>query len=116
MLLIIIFAALTLIATLLYFVLPIKNFMLSATLTLALVSLCMLGSLVGLDKRHEYFIHKYENQKALISKGAVTYLAYDDCKWMNNKIARHKTFCDNDWIGIWFSEDIGNLEPFVLKN
>lgn len=85
------------------------------TIALCLVALCMSASLIGIEKRHECFIHKYENQQALVSKGTVTYLSYEDCKAMNNKIARHKTYCNNLWTGIWFSEEIGNLEPFVLK-
>ena len=29
---------------------------------------------------------------------------------MNNKIAEHRNFCHNGWVGMWYSEEIGNLE------
>ena len=116
MLLVSIFIVLTAISAILYY-LRFKNneVMMGIALAFALVTACMTAPLVGIEKRQECFVHRYENQQALISKGAVTYLAYEDCKAMNNKIARNKAYCNSPWVGIWFSEEIGNLDPFVLK-
>lgn len=119
MLLISIFAIATVVALIVLLVFHLvgldKTFITALALTLCLILTCVSGSLIGIEKRHECFIHKYENQKVLISKGTWAYASYVDCKEMNNKIARHKTYYDNKWIGIWFSEDIANLEPIALK-
>ena len=34
---------------------------------------------------------------------------------MNNTISKHKSYKDNIWIGMWYSEDIANLEPLKWK-
>ena len=33
---------------------------------------------------------------------------------INRTIAKHKAYCNSAWFGVWYSEEIGNLEPLTL--
>lgn len=36
--------------------------------------------------------------------------------FINDKIAKHKTYANTWWVGCYHSEKVGNLEPLKLKN
>lgn len=35
--------------------------------------------------------------------------------YINDKIAEHKAYSKNFWVNIWYSEEVGNLEPITFK-
>lgn len=36
--------------------------------------------------------------------------------FINDKIAKHKTYANTWWVGCYHSEEVGNLEPLKFKN
>ena len=35
---------------------------------------------------------------------------------INRTISIHKAYCHNPWFNVWYSDEIGNLEPLMLPN
>ena len=35
---------------------------------------------------------------------------------LNRTISIHKAYCHNPWFNVWYSDEIGNLEPLMLSN
>ena len=35
---------------------------------------------------------------------------------LNKTISKHKAYCHNPWFNVWYSDEIGNLEPLMLSN
>lgn len=80
--------------------------------------ICMGLSLVNKQARFNATIADYENTAALVetyqgtdygNMNALTEKIID----INEEIASHKAHSKSKWSSIWFSEEIGNLEPIV---
>ena len=73
------------------------------------------------DKKHDFEVVKidYENTKMLVENyregdyGNMNQLTSKVIK-INETIARHKAYHTSNWTGIWYSEEIGALEPLSL--
>ena len=85
----------------------------ACTLTGLIVSLCLF---INLDKRFETTINRYETTVQMVESytgqdygnmGSLVEQVVD----INNVIAAHKALHDSKWVGLWYSEEIGNLEP-----
>lgn len=72
------------------------------------------------EPRWAAFKYEYESTKEVIS----TYHPYDYGNTqditkkifkINETIARNKAYYDNKWLGVWYSEEIGNLEPLKFE-
>ena len=82
---------------------------------------CMLLSTITLSSEFAYTEAQYNNLKK-----QVEYADQDDIVTdanlrnqvleMNNTISEHKCYSSNIWIGVWYSERIGNLEPLKWKS
>ena len=75
-----------------------------------------------IDKKSDFqvIINEYYNTKSLVE----TYSGTDYGNMneltgkiiaINDKIAKHKAYAASKWMGCWYSEEIGNLEPIVYK-
>lgn len=80
---------------------------------------CIFGMLLSLPFRGPRFNniqYEYEITKALIESyeggeyGNVNSLT-DKIITINSQINEHRAKCKNDWLGIWYSEEVGDLEP-----
>lgn len=68
----------------------------------------------------------YEEEKYNNLKEQLQYIEHDDIVTkenlrnqvldMNNTISSHKIYSHNWWVGLWFSERIGSLEPLRWRN
>jgi hypothetical protein len=75
-------------------------------------------TIVLIDQKNEfaYEIEQYQNLR-----GQVKTLTKDDIVTgenlrnqvleMNNKISKHRIYSKSPWVGLYYSEEIGNLEP-----
>ena len=77
-------------------------------------------SLLTIEKDFEYTEAQYNNLKEQVEDVEYDYILTDanlrnQVLEMNNKIAKHRTYCDNPWVGLWYSERIGNLENLQWK-
>lgn len=77
-------------------------------------------SLIGLKSTFKVEIEKYNNTVELVesykncSDNSNCVFEYDlrkDILEINNTIAKHKVWRKNKWFSLWYSEEIGNLEP-----
>lgn len=84
----------------------------------AVALICMGLSLVNKQARFNATIADYENTAALVE----TYQGTDYGNMnaltekiisINKEIASHKAHSKSKWSSIWFSKEIGNLEPIV---
>lgn len=88
-----------------------------AAFTLLILSLSLI------DKRSDFRAIKaeYDTTKALVETyagaeyGNMNELTGQVIK-INNKIAKHKAYAPSKWTGIWYSEEIGALEPITFSN
>ena len=72
-------------------------------------------SLLTIEKDFDYIEAQYNNLKEQVDYVDYDYILTDanlrnQVLEMNNTIAKHYTYCDNPWLGLWYSERIGNLE------
>ena len=80
------------------------------------VSLCLF---INLDKRFETTINRYETTVQMVESytgqdyGNMGSLV-EQVVSINNTIAAHKAHHDSKWVGLWYSEEIGNLEPITF--
>ena len=88
----------------------------ACTLTGLIVSLCLF---INLDKRFETTINRYETTVQMVESyagqdyGNMGSLV-EQVVAINNIIATHKAHHDSKWVGLWYSEEIGNLEPITF--
>lgn len=54
--------------------------------------------------------YKEDNIKWVDNSNIYNFQLYEDVIKMNNTIDKHKVYHDSKWVGIWYSEEIGNLE------
>ena len=54
--------------------------------------------------------YKEDNIKWVDNSNVYNFQLYEDVIEMNNTIDKHKVYHDSKWVGIWYSEEIGNLE------
>ena len=86
------------------------------TLPGLVVSLCLF---INLDKRFETTINRYETTVQMVESyagqdyGNMGSLV-EQVVSINNTIAAHKALHDSKWVGLWYSEEIGNLEPITF--
>ena len=93
------------------------SFMLGACTFIGLVvSLCLF---INIDKRFETTINRYETTVQMIGSyagqdyGNMGSLV-EQVVTVNNIIAAHKAHHNSKWVGLWYSEEIGNLEPITF--
>lgn len=76
-------------------------------------SLCFL---IGINRRFDAMVYQYETTVEMVNSytgqdygnmGALVEQVVD----INNGIASHKARYNSLWVGLWYSERIGNLEP-----
>ena len=70
------------------------------------------------EKEVEYSIAEYENLKeqseGLTREDLVDLdILREEILSMNNKIDKNKIYSNSPWCGIWFSEEIGNLQKLT---
>lgn len=80
-----------------------------------IAAICCGISLLTIEKDFDYIEAQYNNLKEQVDYVDYDYILTDanlrnQVLEMNNKIAKHHTYCDNPWLGLWYSEHIGNLE------
>lgn len=77
-------------------------------------------TLIGIKNDVELFKYRYENTKQLIE----TYQGNDygntgsivkEVIEINQEIAKNKAYHSDPWVGPWYFEEIGNLEPLTFK-
>lgn len=92
------------------------EFICVAIITLSLLAALFCGgSLLTIEKDFDYIEAQYNNLKEQVEYVDYDYILTDanlrnQVLKMNNTIAKHRTYCDNPWLGLWYSERIGNLE------
>jgi hypothetical protein len=86
--------------------------------TMALI--IMLLILPTMKSDFEQYKNEYQTTKMLIDSykgeeyGNINALT-EKIIYVNDKIASHKAGSKNFWINIWYSEEVGNLEPITFK-
>lgn len=80
-----------------------------------LFSLVLGASLLTIEQDFAYTEAQYSNLKEQVDYVNYDYILTDanirnQVLEMNNQIAKHRTYCHNPWVGLWYSEHIGNLE------
>lgn len=77
-------------------------------------------TLINIDTRFEAAQNKYEVITQMIDSyngqdyGNMTTLT-EAVVMMNDEIAVHKAHYKSNWTGLWYSEDIANLQPIVFS-
>ena len=78
-----------------------------------IISLCFL---IGINKRFDAMIYQYETTVEMVNSytgqdyGNMGELVGQVVR-INNGIANHKARYNSVWVGLWYSERIGSLEP-----
>ena len=89
----------------------------ACTLIGLVVSLCLF---INLDKRFETTINRYETTVQMVESytgqdyGNMGSLV-EQVVSINNIIAAHKAHHNSKWVGLWYSEEIGNLAPITFN-
>lgn len=80
-------------------------------------------SLINRQTRFNYVIERYNNLKAITecydsdSKDKIeAFTLREDILRMNNLISAHKVKSQSPWVNVWYSEEIGNLEPIKVSH
>ena len=77
------------------------------------IALCLL---IGINRRYDAMIYQYETTVEMMDSytgqdyGNMGELVGQVVR-INNGIASHKARYNSVWVGLWYSERIGNLEP-----
>lgn len=85
-----------------------------------LVLITMLFILSAMKPTFETYKNEYQVTKMLVDSykgeeyGNVNALT-EKIIYVNDKIASHKAGSKNFWVNIWYSEEVGNLEPITFK-
>ena len=83
------------------------------SVTALITTLCLL---INIDNRFEATINRYETTVQMVESytgqdyGNMGSLV-EQVMTINNIIAIHKAHHKSKWVGLWYSEEIGNLEP-----
>lgn len=79
-------------------------------------------TLINRQARFDYVIERYNNLKAITecydndSKDKIEALTLrEDILEMNNLISEHKVKSQSPWVNVWYSEEVGNLEPIKVN-
>lgn len=87
----------------------------------AFIALCIsAGLLININTRFEAIQNEHEVICEMINSydgqdyGNMSALTASVVK-MNAKIAQHKAHYKSKWTGLWYSEDIANLEPITFS-
>ena len=82
----------------------------------AIALVIALSLLIGINRRYDAMIYQYETTVEMVNSytgqdygnmGALVEQVVN----INNGIASHKARYNSVWVGLWYSERIGNLEP-----
>ena len=81
----------------------------------AIVVIVLGVSLFTIERDFDYIEERYCNLMEQVEYVDVDNIVTDanlrnQVLEMNNTIAKHRVYCDNPWVGPWYSERIGNLE------
>ena len=82
----------------------------------AIVLVISLMSLISINQRYDAMVYQYENTVEMVNSytgqdyGNMGVLV-EQVVNINNVIANHKARYNSVWVGLWYSERIGNLEP-----
>lgn len=89
-----------------------------------ILNLCALivtvGLLININKRFDAFVFQYETTVEMVDSyagkeyGNMSSLVKQVVQ-INNTIVRHKAHHNSKWVGLWYSERIGNLEPIKFN-
>lgn len=83
-----------------------------SAITLIIIS-CLL---IGINRRFDAMVYQYETTVEMVNSytgqdygnmGALV----EQVVCINNSIASHKARYNSPWVGLWYSERIGSLEP-----
>ena len=83
-----------------------------SAITLIIIS-CLL---IGINRRFDAMVYQYETTVEMVNSytgqdyGNMGVLV-EQVVNINNGIASHKARYNSPWVGLWYSERIGNLEP-----
>jgi hypothetical protein len=75
--------------------------------------------LINIDRRFDATIYSYETTIEMVDSyagqdyGNMGSLV-EQVVAINNTIAAHKAHHDSKWVGLWYSEEIGSLEPITF--
>lgn len=81
------------------------------------IALCFL---IGINRRFDAMVYQYETTVEMVNSytgqdygnmGALVEQVVN----INNGIASHKARYNSVWVGLWYSERIGNLEPIKFS-
>lgn len=87
-----------------------------SAITLIIIS-CLL---IGINRRFDAMVYQYETTVEMVNSytgqdygnmGALV----EQVVCINNGIASHKARYNSPWVGLWYSERIGNLEPIKFS-
>lgn len=87
-----------------------------SAITLIIIS-CLL---IGINRRFDAMVYQYETTVEMVNSytgqdygnmGALVEQVVN----INNGIASHKARYNSVWVGLWYSERIGNLEPIKFS-
>ena len=82
----------------------------------AITLIIALSLLIGINRRFDAMVYQYETTVEMVNSytgqdygnmGALVEQVVN----INNGIASHKARYNSVWVGLWYSERIGNLEP-----
>lgn len=87
-----------------------------SAITLIIIS-CLL---IGINRRFDAMVYQYETTVEMVNSytgqdygnmGALVEQVVN----INNGIASHKARYNSPWVGLWYSERVGNLEPIKFS-
>ena len=87
-----------------------------SAITLIIIS-CLL---IGINRRFDAMVYQYETTVEMVNSytgqdygnmGALVEQVVN----INNGIASHKARYNSPWVGLWYSERLGNLEPIKFS-
>ena len=82
----------------------------------AIALVIALSLLIGINRRYDAMVYQYETTVEMVNSytgqdyGNMGELVGQVVR-INNGIANHKARYNSVWVGLWYSERIGNLEP-----
>ena len=86
----------------------------------AIALVIALSLLIGINRRFDAMVYQYETTVEMVNSytgqdygnmGALVEQVVN----INNGIASHKARYNSVWVGLWYSERIGNLEPIKFS-
>ena len=86
----------------------------------AIALVIALSLLIGINRRYDAMVYQYETTVEMVNSytgqdygnmGALVEQVVN----INNGIASHKARYNSVWVGLWYSERLGNLEPIKFS-